>query len=78
MKRSETQHITVDVRPQRIKANRARKEHAQSGGLSFADGHAEIKHWRDSKMINATGYDVVPAAGATDLQWLQDRSTTKL
>jgi type II secretory pathway pseudopilin PulG len=53
--------------------------HAQAGGLSFADGHAEIKHWRDQNMINATDdKSQAPQAGTTDLQWLQDRSTTGL
>ena len=52
--------------------------HGQAGGLSFADGHAEIKHWRDSKVVNATQSNFAPQAGIADLQWLQDRSTTGL
>lgn len=51
--------------------------HNNAGGLSFADGHAEIKKWRDTAMITATGSDDVtpinPDPG--DLQWLMDRST---
>lgn len=49
--------------------------HADAGGLSFADGHAEIKKWRDQNMIKATGGAVTPQPGTTDLQWLQQRST---
>ena len=51
--------------------------HGEAGSLSFADGHAEIKKWRDENMIKATGFDVTPQAGTTDLQWLQERSTIK-
>ncbi len=52
--------------------------HGTAGGLSFADGHAEIKKWRDQNIINATGFDVQPQAGTTDLLWLQERSTSRL
>ena len=51
--------------------------HADAGGLSFADGHAEIKKWRDQNMIKATGFNVTPQSGTTDLQWLQERSTVR-
>jgi len=50
--------------------------HGNAGGLSFADGHAEIKKWRDGKMINATSTDVLRDPNCSDLQWLQARSTT--
>lgn len=49
--------------------------HADAGGLSFADGHAEIKKWRDQNIVGATGGGVIPQAGTADLQWLQQRST---
>jgi prepilin-type N-terminal cleavage/methylation domain-containing protein/prepilin-type processing-associated H-X9-DG protein len=51
--------------------------HGESGSLSFADGHAEIKKWRDQGLIKATGYDASPKDGGTDLRWLQDRSTVR-
>ncbi|HTI99661.1 MAG TPA: type II secretion system protein [Dongiaceae bacterium] len=51
--------------------------HGNAGSLSFADGHAEIKHWRDQNLIKATGFNVKPQAGTSDLQWLQQRSTSK-
>jgi prepilin-type processing-associated H-X9-DG protein len=50
--------------------------HGDAGGLSFADGHAEIKKWSDQRMIHATATDVTPSPGATDLLWLQERSTS--
>ncbi len=51
--------------------------HAGAAGLSFADGHAEIKKWQDQNVITATGFGVKPQPGTTDLQWLQERSTSK-
>ena len=55
--------------------------HGNAGGLSFADGHSEIKAWRDSSLLNAgkaqshNGAWLNPASGANDLAWLQERST---
>src|SRR5258706_339545 len=54
--------------------------HANAGGLSFADGHGEIKVWKDQNLINYTGppLTVVPAQpGVEDLHWLGLR-TSKL
>jgi prepilin-type N-terminal cleavage/methylation domain-containing protein len=50
--------------------------HGTAGGLSFADGHAEIKKWRDSKMINAQNTDILRDPSSTDLAWLHERSTS--
>jgi prepilin-type N-terminal cleavage/methylation domain-containing protein/prepilin-type processing-associated H-X9-DG protein len=54
--------------------------HNNAGGLSFADGHAEIKKWRDQNMIKDTGTaDVAPQSpDPGDLAWLQERSTVVL
>jgi prepilin-type N-terminal cleavage/methylation domain-containing protein len=51
--------------------------HNRAGGLSFTDGHAEIKRWRDNNMISDTGTaDVAPAnPDPGDLAWLMDKST---
>jgi len=51
--------------------------HGEAGGLSFADGHAEIKKWSDQIMITATTTDISPDPGSDDLQWLQRRSTSR-
>lgn len=51
--------------------------HNNAEGLSFADGHAEIKKWTDNKMINATTTDVPTDSSSEDLLWLQNRSTSK-
>jgi len=51
--------------------------HNKAGGLSFADGHAEIKKWRDKNVLSATTTDVPIDTSATDLSWLQERSTSR-
>lgn len=52
--------------------------HNDAGGLSFADGHAEIKKWRDAAILRlaAVPSGRVPRASNTpDLQWLRERSS---
>ena len=49
--------------------------HGGACGLSFADGHGEIKKWRDQNVLNARAGSVAPQAGCQDLIWLQQRST---
>jgi len=51
--------------------------HNGAGGVSFADGHAEIKKWRDKNIL--AGKVTLPAPkdpASTDLIWLQDRTTS--
>jgi prepilin-type N-terminal cleavage/methylation domain-containing protein len=51
--------------------------HANSGGLSFADGHAITKKWKDPAVLNQTTQTGAradpPPLG--DLSWLADRTT---
>jgi prepilin-type N-terminal cleavage/methylation domain-containing protein/prepilin-type processing-associated H-X9-DG protein len=51
--------------------------HNNAGGLAFADGHAEIKKWRDRRMIYDTGTGDLPPDNPDpgDLDWLMERST---
>ena len=51
--------------------------HNGSGGLSFADGHCEIKKWRDKNVLSAHASNVPRDPVSTDLFWLQERSTVK-
>ncbi len=53
--------------------------HGSAGGLSFADGHSEIKRWRDSKIQNFKGTVGRIAGDSTvgDTSWLQDRATAR-
>ena len=53
--------------------------HNGAGGLSYADGHSEIKKWKDK---NVLGLSSVPAQlakdpASSDLTWLQERSTSR-
>jgi prepilin-type N-terminal cleavage/methylation domain-containing protein/prepilin-type processing-associated H-X9-DG protein len=51
--------------------------HNGAGGLSFADGHAEIKKWRDPAVLKDQ-YLFKPSAqapGYADIRWLQQRSS---
>jgi prepilin-type processing-associated H-X9-DG protein len=58
--------------------------HGQAGGLSFADGHSEIRRWKDPRtsppiekgMNSFPG--VVPSPNNPDIRWLQERATRKL
>ncbi len=53
--------------------------HNNAGGLSFADGHAEIKRWRDGHILNVSStppLGVQQDASTGDLQWLKDRSSS--
>ena len=55
--------------------------HNRAGGISFADGHAEIKKWTDSTVLKygqpggPLGNFVQQGTPAGDLKWLQFRST---
>ncbi len=57
--------------------------HGQAGGLSFADGHSEIKRWRDKRtMPNLRKGGLlqlnVPSPNNLDMYWLMERSTRKV
>ncbi|MCW5559011.1 MAG: type II secretion system protein [Verrucomicrobiae bacterium] len=49
--------------------------HNNAGGLSFADGHAEIKKWRDPQLLGRKGQEGAPRDKGVDLKWLKARST---
>ncbi|HEY1789422.1 MAG TPA: prepilin-type N-terminal cleavage/methylation domain-containing protein [Verrucomicrobiae bacterium] len=51
--------------------------HNNAGGLSYADGHAEIKVWRDPNVLHATANNVGRDPAIPDLSWLQQRSSSK-
>jgi prepilin-type N-terminal cleavage/methylation domain-containing protein/prepilin-type processing-associated H-X9-DG protein len=51
--------------------------HNNAGGISYADGHAEIKRWRDPNVLTATGNDMPRDPSCPDLTWLQQRSSSK-
>jgi prepilin-type N-terminal cleavage/methylation domain-containing protein/prepilin-type processing-associated H-X9-DG protein len=54
--------------------------HNGAAGLSFADGHAEIKRWRDSRTMPALRPDQpaqlnFPSPNNPDVAWMQERAT---
>jgi prepilin-type N-terminal cleavage/methylation domain-containing protein/prepilin-type processing-associated H-X9-DG protein len=51
--------------------------HNNAGGISYADGHAEIKVWRDPNVLYATGNNRPRDPACPDLTWLQQRSSSK-
>lgn len=56
--------------------------HNRAGGLSFADGHSEIRKWRDPRTIPKLRKGVllpldVPSPNNLDVVWLQERSSSR-
>ena len=49
--------------------------HNDAGGLSFADGHAEIKKWSDKNVLAQAGAFARKDPTSDDLNWLIDRTT---
>jgi hypothetical protein len=39
--------------------------HGQAGGLSFAEGHSEIRHWKDPRTVPPIHPDVNASAGTS-------------
>ena len=52
--------------------------HGDACGLSFADGHAEIKSWKDAVIQNFTGNTgtITGQPGCYDSDWLHQRATS--
>jgi prepilin-type N-terminal cleavage/methylation domain-containing protein/prepilin-type processing-associated H-X9-DG protein len=55
--------------------------HGRAAGILFADGHAEIKHWRDARTTPPLNPKAliplnVPSANNPDVAWLQERSSS--
>jgi prepilin-type N-terminal cleavage/methylation domain-containing protein len=54
--------------------------HNLAAGFSMADGHSEMKRWKDSRTtppldFGVANMDTVPAPNSPDVAWLQDHST---
>ena len=53
--------------------------HNNAGGLAFADGHSEIKLWKDKAVLGMKTMQPAPYAydsSSSDLSWLAARTTT--
>jgi prepilin-type N-terminal cleavage/methylation domain-containing protein/prepilin-type processing-associated H-X9-DG protein len=56
--------------------------HNGAAGISFVDGHAEIRKWIDPRTKPAAKYNGslqlnVPSPGNLDMQWLADRTSSR-
>jgi prepilin-type N-terminal cleavage/methylation domain-containing protein/prepilin-type processing-associated H-X9-DG protein len=55
--------------------------HNRAGGISFADGHAEIRKWRDARtVVPIKFYDMplnVPSPNNQDMIWLAERTSIR-
>jgi prepilin-type N-terminal cleavage/methylation domain-containing protein/prepilin-type processing-associated H-X9-DG protein len=50
--------------------------HNGAGGLSFADGHAEIKKWRDRNVLTGAIPPLNKDPNSSDINWLWERTTS--
>jgi len=64
----------VNMRPATPLEDTPATYHNKAGGLSFADGHAEIKKWKDA----ALHFPPTTKYGVQDILWLQERTTSAL
>ncbi len=51
--------------------------HNKAAGLSFGDGHSEIRRWRDNAILKRKSYgnvDATPSEYLPDFRWLQERT----
>jgi prepilin-type N-terminal cleavage/methylation domain-containing protein/prepilin-type processing-associated H-X9-DG protein len=57
--------------------------HGGSGGLSFADGHSELKKWKSSYVLEPAlkgqtrPYPAPNSSGNVDVAWMQERATRR-
>jgi prepilin-type N-terminal cleavage/methylation domain-containing protein/prepilin-type processing-associated H-X9-DG protein len=52
--------------------------HNNAGGLSFADGHAEIKKWKDRTVLKVPAGNARTPSSHGDLKWMSERTTEAL
>ena len=60
--------------------------HNRAGGLSFADGHSEIRRWVDPRTLppitpgqrSRFNAEFTPSPGNADIRWLQERATRRV
>ena len=56
--------------------------HGGAGGFGFADGHSEIKKWKDARTMPAVRKTLdlplnVPSPNNRDVYWMMERSTRR-
>jgi type II secretory pathway pseudopilin PulG len=63
--------VSAAYQSSKLLVNSPASYHNQAGGLSFADGHSEIKHWFGPGVFEGN-YNVF---GGKDYDWLAERTT---
>ena len=47
--------------------------HNEAGGISFADGHAELHRWKNpGSFDHASPLSIIPAPNSPDVAWMQN------
>ena len=69
-------YFLVDLAAEHVWANMPAIYHNGAGGLSFADGHAEIRKWVDPDTL-APKPPLNPR-GPNDVPWIQERTSAKM
>jgi prepilin-type N-terminal cleavage/methylation domain-containing protein/prepilin-type processing-associated H-X9-DG protein len=70
-------YIVVDILQKDHWVDTPASYHNGAGGLSFCDGHAEIRKWHDSKLLTATQNDISADPNSMDYAWLAERATSQ-
>ena len=70
-------YIVVDITQNDFWVDTPASYHNKAGGLSFCDGHSEIRKWTDSKLLTATQSSIPADPNSADYAWLAQRTTSK-
>jgi len=70
-------YVIVDITQNNFWVDTPASYHNHAGGISFCDGHTEIRKWTDSKLLTATQNNIQADPNSADYAWLAQRATTK-
>jgi prepilin-type N-terminal cleavage/methylation domain-containing protein/prepilin-type processing-associated H-X9-DG protein len=70
-------YVVVDITQNNFWVDTPASYHNHAGGISFCDGHTEIRKWTDSKLLSATQNNIPADQSSADYAWLAQRATTK-
>ena len=70
--------FVVPAEPDRNWVDYPASYHNSAGGISFADGHSEIRKWKDRAVVNYPRNSGNADPKVNDYRWIQERSTRKL
>ncbi len=69
--------FVVPAEPERAWVDYPASYHNRAGGISFADGHSEIRKWKDRAVVNFPRNSGTSDPKVDDFRWIQERSTRK-